>query len=507
MPFFTSAPVPSLDSRAGLRRRILARTAVAALAVVAVALGVLPAIDATAAHAQFNGTSVMGHNLLNADRLAAWYWGHHGTSEPRIPALHNDVRALAQIYLNQGAREGVRGDLAFIQGSLETGWFSFQHSQVPPDANNFSGIYAFDNRSSLPNCAHGDSSPSRCLPSPAAGVLAQIQLLRSYADPSVRNQAGTMQAAPADRAGMAPVWENFGGHNCPCGKLIWASQDNYGQNIVRMYQDALSGNGSTPVCPVPRDSDAPKSGSGYFVATQGQGVFAYGTARFHGAPAHLKLNAPLTGGDSTKNGYWLLGADGGVFNYGVAHHYGAMAGKQLNTPIVGMTRSVSGHGYWLVAADGGVFAFGDARFYGSLSNARLTSPVLGIERTPSGHGYWLFGADGGVFAFGDARFHGGLAGKRVAPIVAMQRTNSGHGYWLLGSDGGVFAFGDARFHGNALGCGGATRMLATPSGNGYWIATGDGRVLPFGDARKFGSPAWTSGTPVALMAVSPGERK
>jgi len=505
MPLFTSRPVPSLDARARLgRSRILARAAIAVFAV-AFAVGMFPAVDATAAHAQSTGTSVMGRNLLKADQLAAWYWGHHGSSAPRIPALHNDVRALAQIYLNESAREGVRGDLAFIQGSLETGWFSFHHSQVPADANNFSGIYAFDNRYSLPNCVHGDASPSRCLPSPAAGVLVQIQLLRSYADPSVRSRAGTMQSAPADRAGMAPVWEDFGGHNCPCGQLIWASQDNYGLNIVRMYQDALAGKGDAPLCPVPRDSDAPKSGSGYFVATQGQGVFADGTARFHGAPAHLQLGAPLIGGDSTKNGYWLLGADGGVFNYGVAHLYGAMAGKQLHTPMVGMTRTVSGHGYWLAAADGGVFAFGDARFYGSLANTRLTSPVLGIERTPSGRGYWLLGADGGVFAFGDARFYGGLAAGQIASIVAMQRTKSGNGYWLR-ADGGVFAFGDARFHGSALGCAGATRMLATPSGNGYWVATADGCVLPFGDARKFGAPARASGLPVALMPVSSGER-
>jgi hypothetical protein len=188
-------------------------------------------------------TPVMGANLLSAAQLAGWYERHHGTNQPQIPALHNSVAALAQVFLDEGQTEGVRGDIAFVQSMLETGWLSFQHSQIPPDADNYAGLYAFDGRTSLPNCTHGDTAPSRCMASPQHGVLMQIQLLRSYADPSTEAMTGRLISAPADRVGAAPLWDSFGGNNCPCGKLIWASANNYGPLIVQMYQQALAENG------------------------------------------------------------------------------------------------------------------------------------------------------------------------------------------------------------------------------------------------------------------------
>ena len=64
----------------------------------------------------------------------------------------NNITALAQIFIDEGRVEGVRGDIAFVQSILETGWFSFAGSQIPPDANNFAGINAFNDRAGLPNC-------------------------------------------------------------------------------------------------------------------------------------------------------------------------------------------------------------------------------------------------------------------------------------------------------------------------------------------------------------------
>ena len=125
---------------------------------------------------------VMGPNLLSANQLARWYNSVRHGIPPKVPSLHNRVTALAQTFINEGRRDGVRGDIAFVQSILETGWFSYQGSQIPPDANNFAGINAFDGRKGLKTCAHGDRSPSRCFPSATIGVRTQIQLLRSYAD-------------------------------------------------------------------------------------------------------------------------------------------------------------------------------------------------------------------------------------------------------------------------------------------------------------------------------------
>ena len=125
---------------------------------------------------------------------------------------------------------------------LETGWLGFQGSQIPPDANNFAGIFAFNGRESLPNCIHGDRRRVVAW-NPQHGALVQMQLLRSYADPSAKTLSDRFISAPSDRAGMAPLWEYFGGHNCPCGKLIWASADDYGLIIIRMYSQALAESG------------------------------------------------------------------------------------------------------------------------------------------------------------------------------------------------------------------------------------------------------------------------
>ncbi len=450
-------------------------------------------------------TPVMGPNLLNAAQLARWFNAMHG-APPNVPSVHNNVTLLAQIFIDQGHVEGVRGDLAFVQSILETGWFSYQGSQVPPDSNNFAGMNAYDGRKGLPNCAHGDAAPSRCFPSPKIGALTQMQLLRSYADATSSHLPHRLTSAPSDRVGAAPIWEYFGGHNCPCGKLIWASAVDYGIRIIKLYSQALVYNGVNAACvPYAPGNNAKNSGNGYWVATDKSHIYSFGTAHYYGDPASIHLNQPLINGESlsTGKGYWLLALDGGVFSFGAARFHGSTGAMHLNQPINGMERTPHDGGYWLVAFDGGIFTFGTARFYGSTGAMRLNQPVLGMERTASGKGYWLFARDGGIFSFGDAQFYGSLGAKHLAtPIVAMQRTPTGRGYWMLSQGGHVFAFGDAKRFGDIGGCsnyGGANRLLVSPTGKGYWIATADGSVISFGDAKRLGFPVSIDGHPVALM--------
>ena len=451
-------------------------------------------------------TPVMGPNLLSANQLARWYNSVRDGIPPKVPSLHNNINALAQTFIDEGRRDGVRGDIAFVQSILETGWFSYQGSQIPPDSNNFAGINAFDGRKGLKTCAHGDASPSRCFPSATIGVRNQIQLLRSYADATTKNMSGRLRSAPSDRVGDAPIWEYFGGSNCPCGKLIWASAKNYGIYILKMYSEALVYSGVRAACvPYAPGNNAHSSGSGYWMATDQSHIYTFGAMHYYGDPGRSHLNKPLIGGEATSqdNGYWLLGQDGGIFTYGAAKFYGSTGGLHLNQPINGMERTLSDKGYWLVAYDGGIFTFGNAKFYGSTGSMHLNQPVLGMERTASGRGYWLFARDGGVFSFGDAKFFGSGGRLHLAsPVVAMQRTPTGHGYWMLTRAGRVLSFGDAPKLGDISGCtnyGGANRLLVSPSGKGYWIATADGSVIAFGDARRLGFPVSIAGQPVALM--------
>ncbi len=257
----------------------------------AVVAGPRAASAATTTH-----TPVMGPSLLTAKQLSAWYFKHSGTT-PLIPSFDGhpagDVAALAQVFIDDGKKEGVRGDMAFIQSQLETGWMHFSGSQIPPDAYNYAGIYAFDGRTSLPNCAHGDPSPSRCMGTPQRGVLVQIQLLRSYADSTAKTAKGRFISAPSDRSGDAPLWEYFGGDNCPCGKLIWASAHNYGVRIIQMYSEALAESGKAGECVAYAPTTAgTKSGSGYWDVTRDSVVHAFGNAKFFGDTREASAEGP-----------------------------------------------------------------------------------------------------------------------------------------------------------------------------------------------------------------------
>jgi hypothetical protein len=498
-----------MTPRRRFRSRGFSIVALAALVFIA-PFAVTLATASEAAAAVTTKTPVMGPSLLTASELSAWYFRHSG-STPLIPAFDGhpagDVKALAQVFIDDGRLEGVRGDIAFIQSQLETGWMHFSGSQIPPDAYNYAGIFAFDGRPSLPNCAHGDSAPSRCMGSPEHGVLVQIQLLRSYADPTAKTAPGRFISAPSDRAGQAPLWEYFGGHNCPCGKLIWASADGYGIRIIQMYSQALAESGKAGACVAYAPPVAgTKSGTGYWDVTRDSIVHPFGDAKFLGDTRNLHLAAPLTGGESLSGGggYWLLGRDGGIFSYGNAHFFGSTGAFRLNKPVNGMERTTTNAGYWLVADDGGIFSFGNAHFYGSMGGKKLNQPVLGMERTATGRGYWLFAADGGIFGFGDAYFYGSLGSAHLtSPVISMQRTATGKGYYMMTKDGRIFRFGDAKGYGSIFGCsnyGGAARLLVSPAGHGYWVATGNGNIVAFGDARSLGFPATVGGPTIALLA-------
>jgi hypothetical protein len=447
-------------------------------------------------------TPVMGANLLSADQLARWYNHKRGGTPPRVPSVNNDVRTLAQIFIEEGRIEGVRGDLAFVQSVLETGWFSFPDAgQIRPWFNNFAGLYAYNGRARGDDCAK-ETAPSRCFSSARIGVRTQIQLLRGYADATTRHLRGRLARPPSDRIGVAPIWELFGGSS---GKAIWATAPDYGIVIIKLYSDALVYSGARADCLPYSPGDAARQfGKGYWVVGSDGGVQSFGAAHFYGSAGNLHLRRPIVGGESnpTGSGYWLVALDGGVFNYGATGFYGSTGNIKLVAPVLGMERTASGHGYWMVAFDGGVFAFGDAKFQGSMGGKHLNQPVLGMERTPSGKGYWLFASDGGLFAFGDAKFYGSLgASHPKAPIVSMQRTVTGKGYWMLAANGAVYAFGDAQRYGNVMNCGfpAASRLLASPGGHGYWIETVDGTVIAFGDARRLGFPGRITGTAVGLM--------
>lgn len=179
-----------------------------------------------------SGTPVMGSSVLTAADLAGWY--RTTDSRPQL-AEGLTIDELAGIFIDEGAAEGVRGDVAFAQAYLETGGFSFPGGgQVSVSDNNFAGLGACD------SCATGDRFPTA-----RDGVRAQIQHLRNYAD-ETSTAAGLANppspywygddSATAARnfdtfyaKGWAPIWEMMGNGN-------WATDPNYSGKVLRIYE-------------------------------------------------------------------------------------------------------------------------------------------------------------------------------------------------------------------------------------------------------------------------------
>jgi peptidoglycan hydrolase CwlO-like protein len=165
---------------------------------------------------------VMGPSTLSAAQLVAWY-----NSQSYRPRLATSISDLAQIFIDEGAAENVRGDFAFAQSIVETAGFN------AAPANNYSGIGWCD------SCSDGYHFPT-----PRDGVRAQIQLLLNYADSGSRAANlhnpispylyGGDPVAAARKfdtffaKGWAPTWEDMGHGN-------WATAKNYSQAVIGVY--------------------------------------------------------------------------------------------------------------------------------------------------------------------------------------------------------------------------------------------------------------------------------
>jgi peptidoglycan hydrolase CwlO-like protein len=173
------------------------------------------------------GDPIMGPSSLTADQMVAWY-----DAQGYRPRIDVSVGELAQIFLQEGGDENVRGDFAFAQAIVETGGFA-----SAPD-HNYSGLGWCD------GCARGT-----VFPTPRDGIRAQIQLLLNYAD--VNSRAANLHHPPSpywwsgnpDTAvhyfdtyfakGWAPTWSDMGHGN-------WATDPGYSGKVVSVYRSMVA---------------------------------------------------------------------------------------------------------------------------------------------------------------------------------------------------------------------------------------------------------------------------
>ena len=187
---------------------------------------------------------ILGRSVLTKAQLMAY-------SAPNIKNMRLTCSAeeLIGLYLSIGEKYGVRGDIAYLQAINETGWFRYNRPDsyleykggtgvrvyeprpeglyVVPEDNNFCGLGVTGRL--------GDEASLCRFETAALGVEAQIQHLYAYAcrDPL---PAGTTRVDPRFslvRRGCSPNWNDLGSGN-------WASNMNYGNNILKTYYTVLN---------------------------------------------------------------------------------------------------------------------------------------------------------------------------------------------------------------------------------------------------------------------------
>lgn len=178
------------------------------------------------------GTAIMGNAVLGADQLAAFLLAKN--SAPKLNGV--DAAKLAQLYIAEGKTEGVRGDLAFCQSCLETGYWKF-NGDVKPEQNNFSGIGAT-----------GGGASGASFPDAQTGVRAQIQHLKAYASKDALKNPCVDPRYNLVTKGIAPTIEGLSGR--------WATDSGYGAKILSIYKEAAAF--KAPSAPATPETPKPK---------------------------------------------------------------------------------------------------------------------------------------------------------------------------------------------------------------------------------------------------------
>lgn len=166
------------------------------------------------------GTVIMGNSIATAEQLN----GHLLSVNPRATNyLH-----LAAIFIDEGAKEEVRGDGAFCQALIETGYFKFS-GDVQPGQHNFAGLGATG------------GVPGLTFPDDRTGVRAQIQHLKAYASAEPLTQACVDPRYKHVSKGCSPTFECLSGKWAVPGYSGYpdlasarAAKDSYGDHIVQL---------------------------------------------------------------------------------------------------------------------------------------------------------------------------------------------------------------------------------------------------------------------------------
>lgn len=159
--------------------------------------------------------SIMGKSVVSASKLAAFAKSVNPDAQ--------DVDEIADAFISMGDKYGIRGDIAFCQSLIETGFFKFDGgTEVTSDQHNYAGI----------GVTH-KGLKGNSFDTVQEGVEAQLQHLFAYST----NQPlpdGNVLDPRFDKVtrGSATTWESLNNR--------WAMNDHYGQDISNLYNKLAS---------------------------------------------------------------------------------------------------------------------------------------------------------------------------------------------------------------------------------------------------------------------------
>lgn len=190
-------------------------------------------------------TAIMGKAQATAQQMALFCRSKNST--PQLTSC--SLEQLAEMFIEEGEAEGVRGDVAFAQSLHETGYFKFG-GIVLPTQNNYAGIGALNGNA---------TGQAVSFPDPRTGVRAQIQHLKAYASTeALANECVDPRFSLVAR-GVAPYVEWLGAADNPqgCGWAVPGA--GYGANIVKLLGQIMAQ--ETPQAPAEPENDGYPEGT------------------------------------------------------------------------------------------------------------------------------------------------------------------------------------------------------------------------------------------------------
>ena len=190
-------------------------------------------------------TAIMGKAQATAQQMALFC--RSKTSTPQLTSC--SLEQLAEMFIEEGEAEGVRGDVAFAQSLHETGYFKFG-GIVLPTQNNYAGIGALNGNA---------TGQAASFPDPRTGVRAQIQHLKAYASTeALVNECVDPRFSLVAR-GVAPYVEWLGAADNPQGRGWAVPGAGYGANIVKLLGQIMAQ--ETPQAPAEPENDGYPEGT------------------------------------------------------------------------------------------------------------------------------------------------------------------------------------------------------------------------------------------------------